>query len=66
MDEMDMSMILLNNVYIYIYIYWWVGMEFSGFSSFVLDSNLKTLKVLLKKWNQEVFGNVSVRKEEAF
>ena len=61
-----MSMILLNNVYIYIYIYWWVGMEFSGFSSFVLDSNLKTLKVLLKKWNQEVFGNVSVRKEEAF
>ena len=41
-------------------------MEFSGFSSFVLASNLKTLKVLLKKWNQEVFGNVSVRKEEAF
>ena len=45
---------------------WWVGMEFSGSTSFILASKLKALKVLLKKWNQEVFGNVSVMKEEAF
>ena len=42
---------------------WWVGMEFSSSASFILASKHKALKVLLKKWNQEVFGDVLVRKE---
>ena len=41
---------------------WWVGLNFSGFASFVLTSKLKALKPLLRNWNKLEFGKVEVNK----
>ena len=37
---------------------WWESYHFHGALSFILASKLKALKVNLKKWNVEEFGNV--------
>ncbi|XP_035541166.1 uncharacterized protein LOC118344500 isoform X2 [Juglans regia] len=42
---------------------WWLSYHFEGTPSFVLASKLKALKVDLKKWNKEVFGNVEQQKK---
>ena len=44
---------------------WWMSYNFRGFFSYILATKLKALKLDLKKWNKEVFGNVNTRKEEA-
>ena len=44
---------------------WWQNMHFFGSFSFVLASNLKALKGILKVWNKEVFGRVGTKKKEA-
>ena len=41
---------------------WWVGLNFSGFASFVLETKLKALKLLLRDWNRLEFGKVEVNK----
>ena len=42
---------------------WWVGYSFTGSPSFILAQKLKALKVDLKKWNREVFGDLALRKK---
>ena len=42
---------------------WWNGYSFAGFPSFILAQKLKALKVDLKKWNREEFGNLAFRKK---
>ena len=42
---------------------WWVGYNFTGSPSFILAQMLKALKVDLKKWNKEVFGDLALRKK---
>ena len=42
---------------------WWVGYSFTGSPSFILAQKLKALKVDLKKWNREVFGDLAFRKK---
>jgi len=43
----------------------WCGSYiYEGTSSYVFARKLKALKVDLKKWNKEVFGNVGVQKNE--
>jgi hypothetical protein len=37
---------------------WWESYDFQGLPSYVLAKKLKALKVDLKKWNEEVFGDV--------
>jgi hypothetical protein len=37
---------------------------FEGLPSFVLANKLKLLKRDLKKWNEEVFGNIGRKKEK--
>jgi hypothetical protein len=37
---------------------WWESYSFQGSPSFVLAQKLKALKVDLKSWNEQVFGNV--------
>jgi hypothetical protein len=37
---------------------WWTSYHFQGSPSFILASKLKALKVNLKAWNEEVFGNI--------
>jgi hypothetical protein len=43
---------------------WWGSYIYEGTSSHVLAQKLKALKVDLKKWNEEVFGNVGMQKKE--
>lgn len=43
---------------------WWKSYQFQGSPSYVLACKLKALKVGLKKWNNENFGNVGKRKNE--
>jgi hypothetical protein len=43
---------------------WWMSYEFSGLPSFVLANKLKALKADLKKWNEEVFGDIGKKKKE--
>jgi ABC-type polar amino acid transport system ATPase subunit len=43
---------------------WWESYVFQGLPSFVLANKLKALKVDLKKWNAEVFGDVGKKKNE--
>jgi hypothetical protein len=43
---------------------WWMSYEFHGLPSYVLTNNLKALKANLKKWNEEVFGDVRKKKKE--
>jgi hypothetical protein len=42
---------------------WWSSYSFLGTPSFVLAQKLKALKADLKKWNEQVFGNVEFRKK---
>jgi hypothetical protein len=41
---------------------WWESYSFQGSPSFVLAKKLKALKVDLKSWNEQVFGNVKYLK----
>lgn len=41
---------------------WWLSYSFRGSHSFALTRKLKALKLNLKKWNKEVFGNVKKQK----
>ena len=43
---------------------WWDSYIFFGTPSYIMACKLKALKTDLKKWNEEVFGNVGVRKHE--
>jgi hypothetical protein len=45
---------------------WWDSYLFQDTSSFVLACKLKTLKQDLKKWNEEVFGNIERNKRKLF
>jgi hypothetical protein len=38
--------------------------EFFGLPSYILGNKLKALKTDLKKWNEEVFGEVGKKKKE--
>jgi hypothetical protein len=42
---------------------WWMSYDFSGLPSFILANKLKALKCDLKKWNEEVFGDMGKKKE---
>jgi hypothetical protein len=41
---------------------WWNSYHFQGLQSFILASKCRALKIDLKKWNTEVFGNVERKK----
>ena len=43
---------------------WWESSIFQGTPSYIVACKLKALKIDLKKWNKEVFGNVGVRKSQ--
>jgi hypothetical protein len=43
---------------------WWESYDFQGLPSSVLAHKLKALKVDLKIWNAEVFGDVVKKKKE--
>jgi hypothetical protein len=45
---------------------WWDSYSFQGTPSYVLACKLKALKQDLKKWNEEVFGNVERNKRKLF
>jgi hypothetical protein len=45
---------------------WWDSYLFQGTASFVLSRKLKALKLDLRKWNKEVFGNVDRKKSYVF
>jgi hypothetical protein len=45
---------------------WWDSYSFQGSPSYVLACKLKALKQDLKKWNEEVFGNVKGKKRKLF
>ncbi|RVX20320.1 putative ribonuclease H protein [Vitis vinifera] len=40
--------------------------QISGTASYILSEKLKALKPTLKKWNTEVFGQIKVKKQEAW
>ena len=42
---------------------WWDSFHFQGSLSFIVASKLKALKVDLRKWNEEVFGDVERKKK---
>jgi hypothetical protein len=44
---------------------WWDSYSFGGLPSFVLANKLKTLKMDLKKWNGEVFGDIGRKKKKS-
>jgi hypothetical protein len=41
---------------------WWQNYRFEGCPSYVLACKLKALKGDLRKWNDEIFGDVGKRK----
>jgi hypothetical protein len=43
---------------------WWKSYNFQGSPSYVLTCKLRGLKMDLKKWNEEIFGDVGKRKKE--
>jgi hypothetical protein len=43
---------------------WWHSYSFQGTPSIVIARKLKALKLDLKKWNEEVFGNVERNKRK--
>jgi hypothetical protein len=43
---------------------WWMSYEFSGLPSYILANKLKALKTDLKKWNEEVFSDIGMKKKE--
>ncbi|RVX11490.1 hypothetical protein CK203_015858 [Vitis vinifera] len=45
---------------------WWEEIQISGTASYILSEKLKALKPTLKKWNTEVFGQIKVKKQEAW
>ena len=45
---------------------WWTSYQFDGSFSYILAKKLKSLKLDLKKWNEEEFGNVSIKKDRLF
>ena len=44
---------------------WWTSYSIVGSTSHYLAEKLKALKRDLRRWNKEVFGNVSAKKSEA-
>jgi hypothetical protein len=45
---------------------WWDSYHFQGSPSYILAHKLKALKMDLKRWNKEEFGNVTGRKNSIF
>jgi len=45
---------------------WWMSYSFQGSPSYILAFKFKALKVDLKKWNEEVFGNLERNKMKLF
>jgi hypothetical protein len=45
---------------------WWGSYQFDGTPSFILAKKLRALRTGLKKWNEEVFGNVLIKKNALF
>jgi hypothetical protein len=45
---------------------WWDSYSFQGTPRYVLACKLKALKLDLKKWNEEIFGNVERNKKKLF
>jgi hypothetical protein len=43
---------------------WWDSYHFQGSSSFIIACKIKDLKMDLKKWNDEVFGNIDYNKSK--
>jgi hypothetical protein len=43
---------------------WWESYQFDGTPSFILVKKLKALKIDLKKWSEEVFGNVEYKRQQ--
>jgi hypothetical protein len=43
---------------------WWNSYLFTGSLSYILVQKLKSLKVDLRRWNKETFGDVNVRKHD--
>ena len=44
---------------------WWEGIQVSGSASFILTEKLKALKLFLRSWNKEVFGQIDSKKQNA-
>jgi endonuclease/exonuclease/phosphatase family metal-dependent hydrolase len=42
---------------------WWESYSFQGSPSFIFSQKLKALKIDLKRWNDQEFGNVEFRKK---
>jgi hypothetical protein len=42
---------------------WWDSYHFQGSLSFIVANKLKALKVDLRRWNEEVFGDVGRKKK---
>jgi hypothetical protein len=43
---------------------WWDSYLYSGSPSYVLVQKLKSLKIDLRRWNKDVFGDVNSRKND--
>jgi hypothetical protein len=43
---------------------WWDSYQFQGSPSFIFARKIKALKMDLKKWNEEVFGNIDCNKNK--
>jgi hypothetical protein len=43
---------------------WWESYQFDRSPSFILAKKLKALKLDLKKWNEEVFGHVGLKRNQ--
>ena len=43
---------------------WWDSYQFQGSPSFIFACKIKALKMDLKKWNEEVFGNIECNKSK--
>lgn len=43
---------------------WWESYHFQGFLSYRLANKLEALKMELKKYNEEEFGNVETKKNK--
>jgi hypothetical protein len=43
---------------------WWDSYQFQGSPSFIFACKIKALKLDLKKWNEEVFGNIECNKSK--
>jgi hypothetical protein len=43
---------------------WWDSYQFQGSPSFIFACKIKALKMDLKKWNEEVFGNIECSKSK--